>query len=1023
MQTSRYGYTNIASEYLIYPFTSPIEYNLNYTGTYSKYSIIDKFYVNSLIKPAKRLYYGGAEWVNTDPIGLTFSLSNLAYSFADEILFMTASSPNLSITPPDSTHDRIDAIVVNEDGVVKIKTGVASASPKKPVLSEDEVLIQYALVKAGVYKVGYSEVVYENNSQWQTSTYQISGSISGSVNFGSTNNQYNSTSCIAANTDYRTGLNFMKLTGTINKSEYASISMRVKFNSMVDQNRFLSAQIYGTSSSYVGTASSNTVNLMAYGLDIENVGNWQHIVVPTIKFGSKVETIKGLKIRLIGGASASNTSWDLDYILFQSGVDYDEYTDPSNASYTTTNISSGSGGGGGGGTFSLTIQDYLTGQQFNDINKIVFRGNTVVVNHAQGLTATGVLVTGQTPEVVVWIPAPNYIDAFNPSINSTGASRYVSLSTTQSYTQSAVPGTFGLGSWSPYSDFATNGAAVGITRKVKNSISGNGLSGTSFSPFTNSGAFSCENNTGSSIIFEVLKEDGTAIRTKTVSPLNVTTCGQPYSSDDTGKGGFTLTLGAFSNDQDKFKIASLATSVDCQSIFPNGGRFRCRITYNNGALSPIVRNTEEFFYDNDSAPTSATVSTVEFDESSAVTKYFSGILYYKEGSTFAMTASNIDFLNDSSFPTTKQIDFEPINLSMANSGVNFLNGHADGTKSGVGAAITGWNINWNNRGLTFSRSGSVNLIINNADGTPFNGGTTNLDTVGYIPGFFPHISNNLNSSKLSYVRVRLFDYGNPDYVLPSIAKMTLIDTDAASTPSHLSNPLDGETGRLDLSSVLSNGSAAFDSSQLLTNVGNGELQYIFGRVIYPQHNFTAYMPKANWSRLCNYSTCAGVNRTFTVYTKAAIDGTAPYTTTSVSVNGYRWHVTSYSKSADLSNSVNNGVFQFDGSNFAESQLECPLGQIGSSGTGDLAILVGIDSSGANATPNNFLYISGDQSLYGGRNNSISFSLDSNSRIGWALGAVSLNVRKVWLFVGFKHNATANTGGKSLRMSDILFIPA
>ena len=62
MQESRYGHTNITNEYLIYPFKSPIGYNFNYTGTYSKYSIIDKFYADSLVKPVKRLYYGGAEW-------------------------------------------------------------------------------------------------------------------------------------------------------------------------------------------------------------------------------------------------------------------------------------------------------------------------------------------------------------------------------------------------------------------------------------------------------------------------------------------------------------------------------------------------------------------------------------------------------------------------------------------------------------------------------------------------------------------------------------------------------------------------------------------------------------------------------------------------------------------------------------------------------------------------------------------------------------------------------------------------
>lgn len=1007
MQTSRYGYTNIASEYLIYPFTSPIKYNLNYTGTYSKYSIIDKLYVNSLIKPTKRLYYGGAEWVATDPIALTFSLTNLAYSFADEILFMTASYPGLSITAPDSTYNRIDAIVVNEDGVIKLKTGSPAPSPKKPALDEDEVLIQYALVKAGIYKIGSSEIVYENNSQWQTNTYQISGSISGSVNFNSTANQYNSTSCIASNTDYRTGLNFTKLTGTINRSEYTSLSMRVRFNGVVDQNRFLSAQIYGTSSIYSGTASSNTINLMAYGLDTETVGTWQHIVVPTIKFGSKVETIKGLKIRLIGGASASNTSWDLDYVLFQSGMDYDEYTDASNATYASGNISTG---GSGGGSFSLTVQDYLTGDSFTDINKIIFRGNTVVV-HPTGTTAVGVSVTGQSPEITVWIPAPNYVAAFNPTIDTTGSLRYAALSTTQSYTQSVAPGTFGLGTWTPLSDFIANGASVGTTRKTKNG------SGSSFIPFVNSGAFSCENNLSTSIVFEVFKEDGTAVRTKTINPLNLATCGQTYATDDSGKTGISITLGAFSNDQDKFKIASLSTSVDCQSIFPNGGRLKCRITYNNGAYT-IVKNTEDFFYDNDAAPTSSVVGAVEFDELAATTKYFSGILFYKEGSTFAMTASNIDMLNDSTFPTTKQIDFEPFNLSMSNSAGNLLNGHADGTKSGVGSAITGWNINWDNKGLTFSKSGSINLIMNNADSTLFN----SIGSVGYVPGFSPHVSNTLDSNKLSYIKARLFDYGSPDYTITSGTKKTLIDTDAASTPTYLSNPLDGEINRLDFANVFTSGSAAFDSTQLLTNAGNGELQYIFGRVIYPQSDFTTYMPKANWTRLCNYSTCSGVAKTFTVYTKGAVDGSAPNTTTSVAINDYRWHVTSYSKSADLSNSVNNGVFQFE-SNFLETMLECPLGNIGSSGTGDLAILIGIDSSGTNTTPDRFLYISGDQSLYGGRYDSITNTLNGNSRIGWSKGAVTVAVRKVWLFVGFKHNLTANTGGKSLRMSDILFIPA
>ena len=149
MQQSRYGKTDITSEYLLYPFKSPIQYNVNYTGTFSKYSIIDKYYANSLVKPVKRLYYGGAEWSSSDtnPVSLTFSLTDLAYSFGDEILFKTASMPGLAVEVSNATYDRIDAIVINEDGQIKIKTGTPALSPKKPVIEEDEVLIQYALIK------------------------------------------------------------------------------------------------------------------------------------------------------------------------------------------------------------------------------------------------------------------------------------------------------------------------------------------------------------------------------------------------------------------------------------------------------------------------------------------------------------------------------------------------------------------------------------------------------------------------------------------------------------------------------------------------------------------------------------------------------------------------------------------------------------------------------------------------------------------------------------------------------------
>ena len=135
MQQSRYGYTDITSEYLLYPFKSPIQYNVNYTGTFSKYSIIDKYYSNSLVKPVKRLYYGGAEWsAGSGATSLTFSLTDIAYTFGDEILFKTASYPSVAAGVSDPSNDRIDAIVINEDGEIKVKAGVPSSDPKKPII-------------------------------------------------------------------------------------------------------------------------------------------------------------------------------------------------------------------------------------------------------------------------------------------------------------------------------------------------------------------------------------------------------------------------------------------------------------------------------------------------------------------------------------------------------------------------------------------------------------------------------------------------------------------------------------------------------------------------------------------------------------------------------------------------------------------------------------------------------------------------------------------------------------------------
>ena len=362
MQNSRYSSTNINNEYLIYPFNSPINYNFNYSGTFSKFGLVDKFYLDSLIKNNKRLISGGAEWSDT---GMTFSLSDIWYSFSGEILSYTNKYPNLSFSTPDSTNPRIDSIIINEDGVIKIKSGTPSATPVLPEINEDEILIQHAYVLPGTIKNG-KEPIYYNDTHWLSSGYLISGTLSGTYSFTSTSIPYGAPyggtlpdKSVEVNSDYKLGIRFTKGVGSINSLEYGSLTFKIRFESQLPSNRSLIAQISGTSSSVSGTVSTSTLNLMSYGVDREVYGKWQHIVIPLTKFGTKVQSIKSITFRLIGGSKGDNFIYRLDDIYLQRGYPYiDEFYNSVNY-LTGGGFSSGGGGGipglpGSGGSTPIT---------------------------------------------------------------------------------------------------------------------------------------------------------------------------------------------------------------------------------------------------------------------------------------------------------------------------------------------------------------------------------------------------------------------------------------------------------------------------------------------------------------------------------------------------------------------------------------------------------------------------------------------------------------------------------------------
>ena len=638
---------------------------------------------------------------------------------------------------------------------------------------------------------------------------------------------------------------------------------------------------------------------------------------------------------------------------------------PSGASagYVLTSDNSGvatwqaSSGGGG----DISVVDFGTGITYSSVNNIIFRGGVISVPAG---TASAVQVTGAAPTVTVWIPAPNYVSYFSPSLPTGAYSRYVATPSTNGYTSSVSSGNFGTGDWSP---------SITTTRSVTNL--------TTHTAFTET-EFACY-DLNTTLTFNLLNHNGSSLSSISNYVLN--------AAGSTTSNGLTITVNSFSADGDRYKT-NVTGTIAVSTLFPNGGRFTWGVIHNNsgdgvgnsGTGVYAFTQSTPIFYDNDGVSSSANISgSVQYDEKTPTLKYYSGVAFYDTGSVFAMTASGINLLNDITIPTTKQVDFTPVSL-----GIGVLPGFADGSQAGVGSVITGWTLDWDKSGLTFSKDGSIT--------------SSGL----YVPGF--STNNTISSSAGSYVTANLYDYGLAD-TDNSASKTVLIDTDSPGSVTLLDNPIDSENGRLSVSGVMSIGTSSFDSTLSLSSTNTDELQYIFGRVIYPQTNFNLFSPVINTTSSVDYSSLTGSNKTFTVYTDI---NTA--STTGVTFSDYRWHVTAYGDSS--SSARGSGIFTLN-SNFSESYLHYD-GTASASGTEDLVIIVGIDDTSSNVTPNKFLFVSGDPVTYATRQAPISYNLnnatESSKNIQWSKGTLSPVVKKVWLFIGYKNSAT----GKNLRITNI-----
>ena len=259
----------------------------------------------------KYMISGGATWSGT---GLVYDVSFLNYFFDG---LKTANQSQVTLDASDPSNNRIDAIVVDEAGIVSVITGDAAASPVEPPIPEDQLQVQFILVEAGsVTPTITSEEIYMDDptTNWTFSTY-TTGAATGSINFAGTNSPKQGVNDIEADTDLRLGARFVRGT-SFDPYQYTMMSVWVRFTgTAVATNKSLNVRFENSAGTLVG----NTVNLFSFGLSRSILNTWQLVVVPITAFGALPATVKGLKVIMGGGTVGQTRQWDIDYMILTNG--------------------------------------------------------------------------------------------------------------------------------------------------------------------------------------------------------------------------------------------------------------------------------------------------------------------------------------------------------------------------------------------------------------------------------------------------------------------------------------------------------------------------------------------------------------------------------------------------------------------------------------------------------------------------------------------------------------------------------
>jgi hypothetical protein len=349
---------------------------------------------------------------------------------------------------------------------------------------------------------------------------------------------------------------------------------------------------------------------------------------------------------------------------------------------------------------SIAVADYGTGTTFSNVENIIFRGGVVTTptTFSPTGTASGVLTTGPSPTVTVWIPAPPaavYASHFtsNTDGNTDGrVTRTLSTSIVRISTPTSEGVPFETGGWAGTNQAATTTSTPTFTTNDR--VTG----------------FSANSGGDARIIVDVFKADGTS----TFSTYTTPTLYQ--NATHTNSAGITVTIGSYAIDDSGFPAiytskykATVSVSVNMATIFAayslDGGRYSVRIkfitdTVTDGGGTYTATSSDVFYDTNPNTPSigGSTAIVESTNSSNILTKFISGVEYYIAGSQFELTTTGINNLNKNtqgfSGGVTKNFTATGTNYNLPP-----LNLTAWSNSTGT---FSGWLNNYDNTGITYS---------------------------------------------------------------------------------------------------------------------------------------------------------------------------------------------------------------------------------------------------------------------------------------------------------------------------------